>query len=373
MKIAIMADTHLGYLRFEEDAFVQAERALLDASHKADVILFAGDLFDVKVPKLETLNRAMGIFRKAKLPVYAIHGNHERRTRDVVNPLKLMETGGVLHYLHNRAAEFSVDGEKLQVFGLGSVPEDFAEAALKKAMERFVPDAGAFRVLVIHQSIKELIPFAGKELSLECLEPLPFDLIVNGHIHKTISRLDGRMLIPGSTVITQLKKDETEPKGYFLYDTVSRKAEFVPIECRKFFYEELEFKDSTGIEVNGVVGQKVEEIRKAEPNSVIAIKIDGTLKPGLSSSDVLLDGHPNVFLDNRLNSESLGMKLDEIKRRRQESLSARDLAVSELEKKLDGKITMFSGAELFEKLVEGPEEAMEYLEKNRKVGQAGAT
>jgi DNA repair exonuclease SbcCD nuclease subunit len=366
MKIAIFSDPHLGYARFEEDSYIQAERAISSASEKADLILCAGDVFDVKIPKLETLKRAVDIFGKAKVPVYAIHGNHERRARDMVNPVQVLEASGVLKLLHASDAVFEKGGEKVQVFGVGSVPEEYAMDAVKKAMERFRKAEGAFSIIMLHQSIKELIPGGEDELSLEYLETLPFDLIINGHIHETIVKLDGRFIIPGSTVITQLKKDEMAPKGYFLYDTKTRRSEFVEIGCRKFFYEKLEFSDAGETDVRDKVRETVERLKKEHPEAIIAIKIDGTLKEGLSTADIKLDGYDGVFIDNRLNSENLGSKLERIRSSREESLSMRDMAIRELKEKTEGRITLFDTTELFEKLLQGSEETMEYLEKHNK-------
>ncbi|MFA5077834.1 MAG: metallophosphoesterase, partial [Candidatus Micrarchaeia archaeon] len=74
MKLAIVADMHLGYSRFEEDALRQAESALSGAEGKADAIIVAGDVFDTKIPKLETLKRAADMFSGRKKPIFIIHG-----------------------------------------------------------------------------------------------------------------------------------------------------------------------------------------------------------------------------------------------------------------------------------------------------------
>ncbi len=365
MRIAIFSDTHLGYARFESDSYAQAGRVLADASGKADLMLCAGDIFDTKIPKLETLYRAVEIFRKAAdgMPIFAIHGNHERRSRDLVNPPQLLAASTGLRILHGESAVFEKNGEKVQVFGMGSVPEEYAETALKKALaERFRPEPGAFRILMLHQSIKELMANGDDELSLAYLESLPFDLIVNGHLHGTSLKLGGRFVIPGSTVITQLRKDEMEPKGYFMYDTAARKAEFVRIESRPFFYEELRFTDAGEAEVREAVRQKVEAIRKGHPGAIISIKLEGTLKAGLGGSDVTPGQYDGVYTENRLNVESLGARLEKIRGLRQENLSVRELALDELTKKTNGKITLFDCADLFEKLVEGPDETLAYLE-----------
>ncbi|MFH0737210.1 MAG: DNA repair exonuclease [Candidatus Micrarchaeota archaeon] len=366
MRIAIVSDLHLGYPRFEEDSYVQAERALIDASDKADLILCAGDVFDVKIPKLETLKRAVEIFGKATVLVYAIFGNHERRAKDLVNPVHLLEASTGIKLLHGVSGTFEKDGERVQILGIGSVPEEYAEEAVRQVMARFVKEEGAFRILMIHQSLKELVPGGKDELSLEYVESLPFDLIIDGHIHETITKLDGRFLIPGSTVITQLKREEMKPKGYFLYDTKTRKSEFVKIASRPFFYEELDFKDAGEADVRERVRVRVSELKRAHPEAVIAVKIDGTLKEGLSSSDIKVDGYEDVYIENRLNAENLGAKLERIKLSMEASLSMREVALKELRAKTEGKVTLFDSTDLFDKLLMGPEETLAYLEKYNK-------
>ena len=366
MKLAIFSDPHLGYARFEEDSYIQAERVILSASEKADVILCAGDIFDIKIPKLETIKRAIDIFKKARIPVYTVHGNHERRAKEMVNPVQLLASSTNITLLHGSDALIEKNNEKVQLFGMGSVPEEYAETALKNVMQKFRKQDGAFGILILHQSIKELIPGGTEELSLEYLETLPFDLIINGHIHETTTKLGGRFLIPGSTVITQLKKDETAPKGYYLYDTKTKKSEFVPVETRKFFYEELDFQEAGEMEIRERVREKVDEIKKLHPAAIIVIKIDGKIKGGLNSSDIKLDEYENVFIENRLNEENLAAKIEKIKNTREANLSVRDMAVRELHRKTEGRITLFDGAELFEKLQEGTEETLAYLEKHNK-------
>lgn len=368
MRIAIISDPHLGYSRFEEDSYIQAERALTDASGKADIILCAGDIFDIKIPKLETLKRAIDIFNKSKIPIIVIYGNHERRTKDSINPVQLLAASTEIVLLHGGEYIFEKDGETLQVFGMGSVPEEYAETALNAMMkDRFVPRENAFKVLMIHQTIRELVSgTTDDELSLDELEDLPFDLIIDGHIHETISRLDGRFLIPGSTVITQLKEPETAPKGYYLYDTKTRKAEFIGIKTRRFFYEKMEFTDADEKTLRSAIEAKVKELRLAHPDSLIAIKIAGTIKKGLANSDIELGSFDNVFIDNNLGSESLASRIEKIKELRKDALSVREIAQRELSKKTSGLVTLFDSSELFEKLVIGADEAETYLEGRNK-------
>jgi DNA repair exonuclease SbcCD nuclease subunit len=363
MKIGIIADTHLGYSRFEEDAFIQAERAFLDASQKADIILFAGDVFDTKIPKLETLHQAIGLFKKINIPVVAIHGNHERRTKDAINPPQLLEAAGVIEYIHTQDRKFEKNGKSVQVFGIGNVPDEYADVGLRKAMERFTPDENSFKILMIHQTIKELVPHGKNELALDYLETLPFDLIVNGHIHGKEIRMEGRFIIPGSTVITQLKKDETEPKGYFLFDTETKSADFIPIECRSFFFEELHVEDVSQADIQNAIDEKIKELKSKDENALIALKIKGTLKEGLSGSDITIPTYQNVFIDNKLDIQNLESRMEQIRNLRNEKLSVRELALAELDELTKDSITAFNSTELFEKLLEGVDETLSYLDK----------
>ncbi len=372
MKIAIISDSHLGYARFEEDAYVQFEKAILLASEKADIILFAGDVFDTKVPKLETLEKAVQIFRKARVPVVAIHGNHERRSKDSVNPVQLLAAAGVLEYLHGRDYVFEKEGEKLQVLGMGSVPEEYAATALKKVLEGFSPAEGAFRVLMIHQSIKGVVPGGDDELSLDDLEGLDFDLIADGHIHNTMELMEGKLLLPGSTVVTQLKKDETESKGLYLVDTKTGKAVYEEIKSRPFFYEELVFENAGLEDIRKRIQEKVGSIKKDKPDAIIAVKLKGTLKEGIRSADVETGAYENTYIDNMLNSEELKTKLERIREMKEEKLSVRETAVKELVKKTEGKIKSFDCTLFFDKLLQGVEEADEYLQEvSKKMESSG--
>ncbi len=375
MKIGIIADLHLGYSRFREDAFRQAEHALRDAESKTDVILIAGDIFDVKVPQLETLKRAADIFSKIKKPVYVIHGNHERRSRDMVNPVQLLAMLSNIHYVHGKTETIEAEnGNRVSITFFGNVPDELAKKALAKLMEqeRAKLETGnpgletgggkqsCFRILVMHQSVKELV-YGEEELGFDDLRDLPFDLIVNGHVHKFHEEMAGKLIIPGSTVITQLRNDEQGERGYVIYDTEKRKGEFVAIPSRLFFYDEMKFEGASLGEIKERLESAIANRRAKRPDAILKIKLSGTLKEGLSASDLSLAYSDGIYVQNNLNLESLGDRIKQLRERREEKLSVREVAVRQLREKLRGKITLFDPVELFEKLSEGAEEGAQYL------------
>ena len=158
-----------------------------------------------------------------------------------------------------------------------------------------------------------------------------------------------------------------DKRGYFLFDTRTRKNDFVEIKSREFFYEELVFKDAEPSQIRDSIREKVLSVRKEHPDSIIAIKLTGNLKSGIASGDIKLERFDErIFIDNNMDSENLAAKLEKIRNMRAENMTVKDLALKELDRKTSGKITMFKSTEIFESLVEGVEETITYLENTNK-------
>ncbi|MBD3398630.1 hypothetical protein GF412_05310 [Candidatus Micrarchaeota archaeon] len=362
MKIAVIGDTHLGYPRFYTDSFTQARAAFKDADQKADLILFLGDLYDSRVPSLQVLGEAISLFRELKTQVYAIHGNHERRSRGALNPVELLAKAGLLTHLHMDSATFEKDGEKIFIAGMGNVPDDLTPRALEKLRQTVTPPADAFSILLLHQSFKEFV--YGENLSsIHDLEPLNYSLYMNGHIHAHKTGMDGKFLIPGSTVLTQLTKEETKPKGYLLYDTNSNSYEFVEIPSRKFILREIEMHNAAPNEAKKQIEEELQELKA--PDAVIKLKIKGTLAHGFKASDLNLPQEEGVFIDNHLNERRLKKEIEKLRELRENKLSMRELSEQRLRERLQGKVGLFDPQKLFEHLLEGPDAGMQYLKTKR--------
>jgi len=358
VKIAIMGDSHLGYSRFEKDSFIQFENALTDANSKADLILIAGDIFDMKNPRMEIIERAIILFKKIKTPIVVIHGNHERRSRDMTNILKLLDSGEFVKYLHNQSVMYEINEKKINIVGLGNIPAGYVKEAITSCIEKNKTVENYFNIIMLHQNINELI-VGEDELSLQDIDELPFDLVINGHIHKKHIELNGKLIIPGSTVVTQLKEGEQSNRGYFLFDLDSKTYEFIEIECRKFNYVKLEFGDCGLAEIY----KKVEnEISNTDKNEIKKIVLIGSLKEGIRNVKLNFEHGDNIFIENKIEGESLKRKIDKIKRDNDEKISVRELAIREIENRAKDKV-YFDPLILFEKLTIGIEEAEIYLKK----------
>lgn len=385
MKIGIVSDTHFGYKRWEADALTQARSAMLDSASRCDVLLMPGDLFDAKIPRPETFHDAIKAFqdtinskkwkaqcinKEGAAPIAAIHGTHELRGRGLVNPIQILQTIGLLTDVHNTTAIYELDGERVAITGLGGVPEDLAAAAIEKA--GFAPHPNAFNIFVFHQSVSELMYAGGK--SVMSLDDLPkgFDLYVSGHLHKYQTALEGKLIIPGSTVLTQLKEEEAGKKGYVIFDTKTGEHEFVPVKTREFIFRRLNFTGATPSQIQNEVDREFSKILlENHENPIIRIIIEGTLKDGFSPQDVQVR-RPEmpgaiIEIDSKLDIASLKEKIEAIRHARQGKMTVAEFGMSILRKQCEE--AGFSGMELddaFAALIDDPALAYDFFMKLEK-------
>ncbi|MAG22228.1 MAG: hypothetical protein CL943_02905 [Candidatus Diapherotrites archaeon] len=391
MKVAILSDFHLGFgegTERAEESFEQAASALrLALDNNAELILHTGDLFDEDIPSQETWDKTFKLFSilnekksdvlvvKEKkdekkefhfshLPLIAIHGTHEYRGKELKNALEVLESAGLLVHLHACTATIG----NLVVHGLGGVPEKKALDALKMWGPK--PVEGKKNVILLHQSIKEFLPFDDDMIATISLADLPngFDLVVNGHLHWTSEQnvAAGRFIMPGSTIITQMKRLEAEKgKGIFIWDTEADALEFLSIpNQRKFFYKKLEFKEAERDKIKARVEKTLEEILAPTfpQKPLVKIKLVGSLAKGLQQGDISLKQQTEKFKDKALISVSrnfeaisFAKKLEELRSLQKSRKSVTAMGLDLLEKNLSQ--TSFGNAfdprDLFEMLAIG--------------------
>ncbi len=381
MRLAIVSDTHLGFARGgprEGDAFEAMKQAFDGiAKQNVDAIIHPGDLFDHKIPTQEVWNECFELFGLLKhashpnvkitshprnanpfeftyrgIPVIAIAGTHEYRSKDLKNALQVLETGHFLVHLHASHAlleKKSENGEieKVAIHGMSGIPEKRALEALK--MYNPLPIPNVHNLLVFHQSIKEFLPSKDDMVATIGLENLPagFDLLVNGHLHWTsLTEWEGkRLIIPGSTVFTQMKRLEGEKrKGWYVYDTQTKQLEmhFLPRQ-RKLFYHKLRFKDATPQKVLSVCKEVIQKdlTHAHELLPLYRLKIVGTLAKGFSQADVDLFQVTKEFESKALfscmkkfSTGEFSFRLDELRALHKQNVSLSQMGIDLLEKNL---------------------------------------
>ena len=400
MKIAIVSDLHIGYERFRQDALRQAKMALEKAIGIADAILVPGDIFDKRAPKPDVIAEAINLFRDlrdsntlgseiaefrgqgsiyTKFPIIAVPGTHERTAAGKENPLALLSLAGLLADTSESTTIIRKGDERVAVFGLGGVPEEQVKSELLRLKPSPVP--GAFNIFMFHQSIYEILPFNDSFIHYDDL-PDGFDLYVCGHIHNRIeATVHGKpFLIPGSTVLTQLKDKEQERKGFIVFDTESHTHEFVEIDSRDFVLETVKAEGATASDVASSIRSSIEKAVDAHNNPVVRVVVSGTLEKGSEASDIALQklvsefsGRADIEIDmSRLESEGLGESIDQIRAGKLGNMSIKEIGMALLRDRLsaEGYSSKIDPQTLFSILSESKKEeaikaVLELLEKEK--------
>jgi DNA repair exonuclease SbcCD nuclease subunit len=380
MKIAILSDFHLGYERFREDAYRQAEEALNRAASVADAIIIPGDIFDNRTPKPDVLAEGINIFRNlskkkwgaqvvdfkgegqcyTNVPIIAIPGTHERRAQDATDPVDLLGMTGLIVDVSNATAVIEKDGERVAIVGIGGIADERFRDIVNEVDPK--PVEGAFSIFMFHESVYELLPFNDNFIKQDEL-PKGFDLYVCGHIHSRFeSEVHGKkFLIPGSTVLTQLKPGEQERKGFYVYDTASGSYSFEHIGSRRFVVVKI---DAPSMEQAGIADLVEGEIDRAigggKDVPVIRVMVEGAHNQD-PNAEIELNGIPKRYQGRAIvevsksgiNDDSIRTANSEFSTAMFENMSVKDYGIGIFVQKLKDKKVSFgkiSPVDLFDML-----------------------
>lgn len=253
-KILIASDIHLGYAERDpvrgNDSFDSFEEVLQAASlHNVDFLLFAGDLFHLNKPSMNSINRAISLIRKyclsnqhnedgsndgnsassrssqplhqlftienypnanfldtslnIKYPIFTIHGNHDDPIGVTqTSVIDLLDSCGLVNYFGKRDNVDQINLEpivltkgrtKIALYGLGSIHEERLANIIENNNFHYQPFACSnnsteyFKIVLVHQN--RVAHPNTKYLHPSSLQQVP-NLVVWGHEHECIQHLD---------------------------------------------------------------------------------------------------------------------------------------------------------------------------------------
>jgi len=383
LKIAVISDMHLGYksgTEREEDAFKQAEEAIdKSIDEDVDLILLPGDIFDEKTPSQETWSKALKILKKplietkkeveiketikgkeklskSSVPVVAIHGTHERRSKGYVNPMEMLEDMGYLIHLHCDKTILKINGEEIAVHGMSGVPEEYAD----KVLEKYNPEPVEKmpNIFMFHQSLEEYI--YDPENTFIKINDLPkgFDLYIDGHIHwhNVLEDKGKTILFPGSTVTTQMRKIEAEKeKGFYIIDTNPEKnkidskwnIDFIPLKKqRPFEFIEIETNEEKASEIIERTREKIrEKLREIEEKSesemkpMLKVKLKGkipeTQEMNMDKKEIKEGFNAIIKIDKDYEAKGLRKQIESLRKSQREKKSIRQKGMEKLKEMLE--------------------------------------
>lgn len=380
MQISIFSDCHCGYKYGEErgeDSFVALNEAI-DKSLDSDLILIAGDLFDSRIPRQEVFARTARILGKTQhvpkntrlvnisdghsasplalrgIPIVAIHGTHERRSKYMINPVQALEHAGLLIHLHCGTVLFEINGKKVAIHGMSGVPERYAKDTFRQWNPKPIPDA--LNVLMLHQSIDPYIysPLEPPSLKTNDL-PKGFDLYVLGHMHWRENKpfQNGQLLLTGSTTLTSIHKREiNQPKCIFKYDG-SLEPVFLRKQ-RKIYWHDIYYSK----DIKSSIENTLFSTPMLDPKPILVLKIKGKVPKG----DVL----PNfIDIEERFKNKAIiniikGFEVEGFKEQvellrmlREQKLSPEEHGLKILQDRLKQSNCGINAIEIFDLLAEG--------------------
>lgn len=256
IKIAHIADTHLGYKQYglterEEDFYNSFLNIIDDIIDKdVDYVLHAGDLFETAKPPINALLVAQQGFMKLlenDIPVYVISGNHDiLQRRKTAVPQQLFENDN-FHIL-SKGNMTAVLGDNIFLGGLQYISKAYEEG-IKSLLKDITKESEGYKwkILMLHGAVSKYFDLLS-EFELSTI-PEGYDYYAMGHLHKRIMDdfKGGKLSYPGSTEIKS--KDEIhdykkQKKGYNLITITDEElnVEYInmPLE-REFIIKTIDY------------------------------------------------------------------------------------------------------------------------------------
>ena len=268
IKIAHVADTHLGYRQYglaerEEDIYITFNKIIDDMIDKeVDYVLHAGDLFENPKPPIKALLVAQEGFNKLleyDIPVYVIAGNHDTvQRRKTAIPQKLYENKN-FHIIDDTNNDIVLE-EDIFLTGLQYLPKS-KEEGIASALNEITEKAKEhkWKILMLHGSISKYFEIE-PEFELKTI-PEGYDYYAMGHLHNRIndSFKGGKLSYPGSTEIrskSELPDYYKNKKGYNLItitdDNLNVEYINIPLE-RDFIDKRIDYS---------ILNEKLEELEE---------------------------------------------------------------------------------------------------------------
>ena len=289
MQLLHISDTHLGKRQygqdFREKDLYEVFNQLIEIAIKEHVnaVIHTGDLFDVNDPPNRAEYEAIKALKKLRehnIPFIVIAGDHDSPKRSSsLYPQRLLEEFNLIKFLYSDNIRYDVGD--VHIYGISFV-SNLAKLSLKQKLSSLKPE-GKKSILLLHQGLKEILPYEGAwQIEIGDL-PKDFSYYAVGHFHTRWKiKLDGgRILeIAGSPDI--IREEEIEGyekygKGATLIDFSKESPEIQPIniEIRKQFVEEI---NTTKLDEEiRKISDKLRQIK--EPKPILHIILKGVSLP----------------------------------------------------------------------------------------------
>ncbi|MBI5226641.1 DNA repair exonuclease [Candidatus Micrarchaeota archaeon] len=346
-RFAHIADVHLGAFRdgrLRELNLQAFERAMDEcAKRDLDFVIIAGDLFDINIPDLAVVERAVRKMRQLGKPIYAVYGSHDYSPTQT-SVIDVLHEAGVLQKVSSGVYhDIEENGQKKQKLRLDVITDPKTGvkitgiSARKLGLEKTYfqdLDAAALeslpgpKIFVFHCAIQEHKPENLQRVDAVPLSLFPngFDYYAGGHVHARLltdgpsgnsingngKANIGKITYPGplsAADFRDLEENATLPHGFYVVElgVDGAVAEFVPIPMAKIQLVRIVADGVTAVQANGKVQAACLE---APSGDVALLHARGMLSEGKSSDinwttarQTLEQKCPIIYVNNALETK----------------------------------------------------------------------
>lgn len=302
-----ITDCHLGSWRNPKlrDLNIEAfERSILiSIKEQVDFILITGDFFDVNIPQLAPVKKAVEIMKHARdsgIPIYMIYGSHDFSTANIsmidilhsaelfIKPteFELNTDSIILKFFVDQKTGAKITGVSGRKVGLD---KEIFERLDKEKLEL----EDGFKIFLLHKGIQEVLP-----LNLQFRDSIPislipkgFDYYGGGHIHKRVEKKMGSGMIAypgplfGSTFQDLEETAKGEKRGFYIisFDKQIIDCKFIEINVAEVLYKEIFSQKWNSERLINEIARNISELEVKD--KIVLIKVKGKLLGKRSNID----------------------------------------------------------------------------------------
>jgi len=306
-KFSHITDCHLGSWRNPKlrDLNIQAfERSILiSIKEQVDFILITGDFFDVNIPQLAPVKKAVEIMKHARdsgIPIYMIYGSHDFNTANI-SMIDILHSAEL--FIKPTEFEFNTDSIILKFFvdektgakitGISGRKVGLDKEIYKRLDKQKLESEDGFKIFLLHKGIQEILP-----LNLQFRDSIPislipkgFDYYGGGHIHKRVEKKMDKSIIAypgplfGSTFQDLEETAKGETRGFYIisFDKQIIDCKFIEINVAEILYKEIVSQKWNSERLKNEITRNISELEVKD--KVVLIKVKGKLLGKRSNID----------------------------------------------------------------------------------------
>lgn len=267
----------------------------ISIKEQVDFILITGDFFDVNVPQLGPVKRAVEILRQARdsgIAVYMIYGSHDFNAVNI----------SMIDILHSaelfiKPTEFQTDSDSVvlkffidkktgaKITGISGRKVGLDKEIYQKLNRKNLEMEEGFKIFLLHRGIQEILPLDWnfRDSLPVSLLPRGFDYYGGGHIHKRLeNKIDNGLIVYpgplfGSTFQDLEETANGEKRGFYIvsFDKKISDCRFVEINVAEILYKEIVASKWSSEKLESEITKNISQLQVK--NKIVLLKVKGKL------------------------------------------------------------------------------------------------